>query len=281
MTADDIKYITEVTQWYNFHSHTQFCDGRASMSEMAQSAVDCGMLHYGFSPHSPIAVESKCNMKREEVQKYLDEVEKLREYHTFRGDKIYFYAGMEIDRLNHDHSPHIDYYQNLPLDYRIGSVHFVETREGEFVDCDGSAQRFIENLETRFRGDLRYVVEKFYESELLMIEEGGFDILGHCDKIAANMSAVNPAMEKSSWYEALIEDLVSHIKDSGVIVEINTKSFEDRRRFFPEQNWWKKFADAGIPLMVNSDAHYPDKINYGRKEALAILDNLRGRLKTK
>ena len=35
---------------------------------------------------------------------------------------------MEIDYLNDDWGPANDYFQSLPLDYRIGSVHFIPTR---------------------------------------------------------------------------------------------------------------------------------------------------------
>ena len=48
----DFKKIISSTHNYNFHSHTQFCDGRADMETMARAAVACGMEHYGFSPHS-------------------------------------------------------------------------------------------------------------------------------------------------------------------------------------------------------------------------------------
>lgn len=47
---------------YNFHSHTQFCDGRATMAEFAAEAVAQGFTHYGFSPHSPVPIQSPCNM---------------------------------------------------------------------------------------------------------------------------------------------------------------------------------------------------------------------------
>ena len=58
---------------YNYHSHTQFCDGRASMDEMAAAAFEAKMEIWGFSPHSPINVASPCNMKKEDVDPYIME----------------------------------------------------------------------------------------------------------------------------------------------------------------------------------------------------------------
>lgn len=92
----DIVKIASSTDKYNFHSHTQFCDGRVPMAEMAAAAVGEGFLHWGFSPHSPIPIPSPCNMRREDTAAYFSEIERLREKYAGR---IELYAGMEIDYL--------------------------------------------------------------------------------------------------------------------------------------------------------------------------------------
>ncbi len=266
-----ITDITTATERYNLHSHTQFCDGRASMEEMARSAGECGMLHYGFSPHSPICVESPCNMSRESVTDYFDEVHRLSEKVEIRPK---LYAGMEIDFISPDFGPHIDYFQRMPLDYSIGSVHFVPNQDGIPVDCDGSAERFCRYLKDAYAGDLRYVVEKYYEQVLTMLERGGFEMLGHFDKIAQNAVMVDPDLETYHWYEALVDDVVTHAASTGVVVEINTKYINAKGRFFPHEMWWSKLAVAGISIAVNSDSHYPDKIEEGRCEAIEKLSKL-------
>ena len=73
----DFKEIIGTTRNYNFHSHTQFCDGRADMETMARAAVACGMEHYGFSPHSPLNIPSPCNMEASAVDEYLAEVRRI------------------------------------------------------------------------------------------------------------------------------------------------------------------------------------------------------------
>ena len=180
---------------------------------------------------------------------------------------------MEIDFISPDFGPHIDYFQKLPLDYRIGSVHFVPTREGVPVDCDGRYERFAGYLKEVFHGDLRYVVEKYFEQVLVMLERGGFEMLGHLDKIAGNASQADPEIESQGWYEALIDDVISHAVGSGVVVEINTKAYEEKKRFFPAERWWHKLISAGVPLAINSDAHYRDRIGSGRSQALALLNS--------
>ncbi|MDE6682061.1 MAG: histidinol-phosphatase [Muribaculaceae bacterium] len=273
--------ILPSSELYNYHSHTQFCDGRASMEEMAVAAFDCGMEIWGFSPHSPIAVESKCNMTKEDVPRYFEEARKITDRYS---GKMKVLTGMEIDFLSSDFGPHIDYFQNLPLDYRIGSVHFVPNQDGVPLDCDGRYERFATYLKDGYQGDLRYVVEKFYEQELMMIERGGFDILGHFDKIAANASLADPTIEEQGWYQALIDDVIRNTKDRGLFIEINTKSCFDKKRFFPSCSIWPRLIDkpkgetaASLlhkTVLINSDAHYPDKVNLGREEAIERFKKL-------
>lgn len=266
----DIASLVARESKYVLHSHTQFCDGHADMSTMAEAASKAGLRVYGFTPHSPVPVESPCNMRLEDVAPYLAEADRLRDIYL---PSMQILKSMEIDFLSHDFGPHIDYFQKLPLDYLLGSVHFVPTKDGMPVDCDGRYSRFEQNLKQAFGGDLRYVVEKYYEQVLTMLERGGLDMLGHFDKIAGNASIADPKIENQSWYEALIDDVISHAVSAGVVVEINTKAIIDRKRLYPAQRWWNKIIEAGLPIAVNSDAHDPAKIEIGREETFKLLNS--------
>lgn len=271
--SPDLRDIISSRTDYNFHTHTQFCDGHATMDEMVKGAGDADIRLLGFSPHSPVCVPSPCNMPREAVPLYLDEMERLREAYP----DVALFTGMEIDYISEDFGPFIDYFQKLPLDYSIGSVHFVPTQEGIPVDCDGSPERFARNLEEAFSGDLRYVVETFYIQVIRMIERGGFDILGHFDKIASNASSIDPEIEDRHWYISLVDDVIEGARSTGLIVEVNTKALEDRKRIFPSESLLPRVIEAGVPLMVNSDAHWPGKVNLGRDYALNLIEEIKNR----
>lgn len=267
MTSSEIIEIARSGKVYNLHSHTQFCDGRADMATMADAALKAGVEIYGFSPHSPVATESKCNMRKEDVAPYLSEAERLREEYDGR---MRILTGMEVDFLGHDFGPHLDYFQEIPLEYRIGSVHFVPNQDGVLLDCDGRFERFSQYLRDGFRGDLRYVVEKYFEQVLTMIEEGGFEILGHLDKIAGNAAMAEPDIETNGWYEALVDDIIREAAYKGLAVEINTKAFDEKGRFFPSERWWPKLKAVGITPLISTDAHYPDRILAGRDAYLNL-----------
>lgn len=272
MNTSLITDIINSTDRYNFHSHSEFCDGHAPASAIAGAAADAGFEVWGISPHSPICVESGCNMRREDMPAYLDTAKMLAEKFE---KKMRILTALEIDYISRDWGPHTDYFRGLPLDYRIGSVHFVPTQEGRPLDCDGSAERFSRYLMLGYRNDLRYVVEKYFEQVLTMLELGGFEMLGHFDKIAGNACSVDPEIESRPWYVSLVEDVIRLARETGVVVEINTKALKNRRRFYPAENWWKKLIDAGVPLAVNSDCHSPELCDSGRGEALSALNKLR------
>lgn len=253
----------------NYHSHTEFCDGRKPMAEIAASAFSRGFTEWGISPHSPVNCESGANMKIQDVPLFIEEAGRLKK--EYEG-KMKILTGMEIDFISSEFGPHIDYFKDLPLDYRIGSVHFVRTREGRPVDVDGPAERFLKYLESEYKGDLRYVAETYFAMELEMLELGGFDIIGHLDKIGDNGSAADATLEDQEWYAPLVETVISKAVEKGVIIEINTKAYPLRGRFFPAVRWWPLLKKYGAKLVLSTDAHYPDRIDAGYAEVLRLLE---------
>lgn len=258
---------------YTLHSHTQFCDGRAPMEDFGRMARDMGFTHYGFTPHSPVPIESPCNMAQADVEAYKQEVKRVQALFP----EVKFLTGMEIDYLGPDWGPAIPYFQGLGLDYSIGSVHFIPSQDGEIVDVDGSYASFEEKMATRFHGDIRYVVETFYSQTLAMVEAGGFDIVGHFDKIKHNAGLYHHGLEDEEWYSRLADDLIDAIIAKGLIVEINTKAWREHKQLFPSQRHWRRLLKANVPIVVNSDAHYPKFIDASRREVMHALSYLASR----
>ena len=269
----DFEKITRETDLYNLHTHTQFCDGHATMEEFVVEAIAQGFVHLGFTPHSPISVESPCNMSRESVQEYFDEIARLRKAY---GDRINIYTSMEIDYVSVDDGPASDYFQSLPLDYRIGSIHFIPdiANPSELVDIDGKFPQFKSHMAKNFNGDIEYVVKKFFSQMMAMVDEGGFDIVGHMDKIGFNASQYCPDIDEEPWYDKLVIDLFENIMDHHLIIEVNTKAWLQRNRYYPNLKYFGMLKRYNAPVVVNSDAHYPTLLNNGRLEAIKLLNVL-------
>lgn len=252
----------------NYHSHTSFCDGRAPMKEFVVEAVRQGFTSYGISSHAPLPFPTRWTMKKEDVTPYLDEFYALKK--EFQ-DKIELYIGLEIDYLDEESNPSIDYFRNLPLDYRIGSVHLLADDQGEVVDIDCSKENFKEKLEKHFHNDVKSTSLAYFSKLMSMVELGGFDILGHADKIAYNVSYCQPGVTEEEWYKNALKDLFAFIYEKGYIIEINTKAYHKLGVFYPDETTFSLIRDMRIPLVVNSDSHYPELVNHGRREALQAL----------
>lgn len=269
----DLKEIL-TNDRYTLHSHTQYCDGHAPMEDFAAKAAAMGFCAYGFTPHSPVPIESSCNMSAADVPAYLAEVRRLQQAYP----SVRFLAGMEIDYLGPQWGPASEYFKSLPLDFTIGSVHFIPSQDGEYVDIDGRYPSFERKMAEHFHDDIRYVVETYFRQSEEMVELGGFDIIGHFDKIKHNAGLYHQGLEDEEWYNRLVNRLIDHIIDKHLIVEINTKAWTEHQQLFPAQRHWKRLLNAGLDIIVNSDAHYPDKINASRQAVLASLSYLKNHL---
>lgn len=252
----------------NYHSHSLYCDGRADMETFVRFAISQGFSSYGFSSHAPLPFTTAWTMEWDMLPIYLDEFRRLKE--KYEG-QIELAIGLEIDYLTDESHPASPCFQALPLDYRIGSVHLLPDSKGQIIDIDVSADRFKQLVDTSFEGDLNQVIRCYYQSLLRMIELGGFDILGHADKIHYNAEAYRPGLLDEPWYIALMQDYFSVVAQKGYIVEINTKAYHDLGTFYPNERYFKWLNKLGIRVQVNSDSHYPERINSGRLEAFQAL----------
>lgn len=252
----------------NYHSHSLYCDGRAGMEDFIRFALSEGFTSYGFSSHAPLPFPTAWTMEWDRMDDYLAEFRRMKEKYAGR---IELYLGLEIDYLNEESNPSIARFRELPLDYRIGSVHMLYNDKCEVVDVDVPADAFRRIVDEQFNGDLEQVVHLYYGRLRRMLELGGFDIVGHADKMHYNAACYRPGLLDEPWYDALVKDYFADIAARGYQVEINTKSYHDLGTFYPNERYFPFLHELGIRVQVNSDSHYPERINSGRPEALQAL----------
>lgn len=254
----------------NYHSHCSFCDGKAPMEEFIREAIRQGFTAYGVSSHAPLPFDTAWTLDRNRVEDYFAEIRRLKELYA---DRIEIYAGMEIDYLDETSHPASPYFQNLPLDYRIGSVHLMRDDNGAFVDIDTRPEVFAERLREHFGNDLGRLVQNYFAKLMRMVDTGGFDIVGHADKLYMNAEYCQPGITATTWYKETIHAYFERIARKGLMVEINTKKFESTGCFSPSIEHFALLKELKIPVVVDSDAHIPFAVDSGRKEALCALKN--------
>ena len=231
-------------------------------------ALSEGFTSYGFSSHAPLPFSTAWTMEWDCMDDYLAEFRRLKEKYAGR---IELYVGLEIDYLNEESNPSIVRFRKLPLDYRIGSVHLLYNDKGEVVDIDVPADVFRQIVDREFGGDLERVVRLYYARLRRMLELGGFDIVGHADKMHYNAACYRPGLLDEPWYDGLVRDYLAEIARRGYQVEINTKAYHSLGTFFPNERYFSYLHSLGVRVQVNSDSHYPELINSGRPEALEAL----------
>ena len=256
----------------NYHSHCTFCDGLSHPENFVQFAVAEGFRAYGFSSHSPLPFETFWNMSKMDLPEYLTEINRLKNKYA---KQIEIYLGLEIDYLDKTYNAAIPYFQSLGLDYRISAVHFLSCSSAltaeNMVCIDGSYRDFQEGLNKFFDGNIRRMTEFFFESSIQMVEIGGFDVVGHIDKIYMNGSRHPDFDIQADWYRKPFLKLLDLVAEKGLIVEINCKNMTRKGQTYPHIASYQELKKREIPIIVSSDCHEPHLINNGRPEAIALL----------
>ncbi|MEG2066502.1 MAG: histidinol-phosphatase, partial [Tannerellaceae bacterium] len=227
---------------------------------------------YGFSSHSPLPFETFWNMSKDNMNDYLAEIGRLKIKYA---DRLEIYAGLEIDFLDSTYNASIPYFRELPLDYRIGSIHFLPVgtplSENNMVCIDGAFKDFEDAVGFYFDGDIRHLVKQYFTSTLQMVEAGGIDIVGHMDKIYMNGQHCANFSFDADWYRLPLMECLELIAEKELMIEVNTKNLQKKQQLFPHRQHLAQVCKMGIPVMINSDCHYPDLVNDGREQAFALL----------
>ena len=111
------------------HTHSNLCDGKDTLEEMVQTAIEKGFDSIGFSGHSFMDIYAEFSMDEEKIARYKAEIARLQQVY---GDQIRIYCGLEKDNYTT--------VSTAGFDYLIGSVHVVK-HEKELLFIDWSAER--------------------------------------------------------------------------------------------------------------------------------------------
>jgi len=237
--------------WTNYHTHTHYCDGKGSFEDYLNKNQ---VKSIGFSSHAPLPFSSPWAMKKNELVKYLNEINQLKNTET-----IEIYAGLEVDFIPTLISPS-DFDQ---LDFTIGSIHFVDALpDGQPWEVDGNHALFLKGLETIFSSKPKEVWSRYFELTRKMLDESPPTILGHMDKMKIQNIDNKFFKEDDSWYQDEVKQTIKAIKNSGVIVEVNTRGIYQKKSSSTYPSSWilELLVASNIPITLNSDAHHPSQL---------------------
>jgi histidinol-phosphatase (PHP family) len=247
-------------RWTNYHSHSHFSDGKFAPELYIESAIAQNLLAYGVSDHGPHPFSGNGNLTYEGVENYVETIYQLKAKYS---DAIQLYCGMEVDYIPSYMGVSHPTIQASNLDYTICSVHHAGFYEdGKIFGIDNSAAGLEKGIREIYAGDVQAMVERYYELTRTMLQTDKPDILGHLDRIKKNNQHQSFFSEQSSWYREAIEATVDVIAASGVIVEVNTKSYYKSYTQEPDPSYWilEMLHQRQVPIQLSSDTHHPDDI---------------------
>ena len=256
----------------NYHSHSDFCDGTGKLEDYVNSAISKNFDIFGFSGHAPLPFENDWTMPKSVLKDYLDETRRLKKAYK---DIINLKIGLEIDYIEGKMAPSDQFYKDLQLDFIIGSIHVLpDINTGEYLGVEYTKSEMEQLINDSYNGDARPLVKEYYRLVRNMSKRGGFEILGHLDVVKkTNINSIY-FDETEKWYKEEIELTLQCIAENKQIIEINTgKVLKDPTRIYPSP-WILEIANEyKIPVMLNSDAHKPDRIDNYFAEAKEIIIN--------
>lgn len=254
----------------NYHTHSEYCDGKGTLREYVDYAVAHGFGALGFSSHAPVDFDNDFALRAERFDDYCHEVRALHDEYQGRID---LFLGLEIDYipgLLDDFKPLI---QQGQLDYFIGGVHLV-TVPGDILPADRSAradhlwfidgprqETYDEGLQRLFGGDIRRAVTAFFRQSCEMIERTHPPIVAHIDKIVMH-NRDRYFSPDDDWFQSLLGETLLLAHEKGSIVEVNTRGLYKGRHtdFYPSLRALADMNRMGIPVIVSTDAHRPEDL---------------------
>lgn len=235
----------------DYHMHSTYSDGRSAPEDYILSAITAGMSEIGFSEHLTLFKDLEdWNMNPVNISPYINHLEALRK--TTQNIKIKI--GLEVDFFAGKAEEIFAYLHPLPLDYIIGSVHYLGEKT---VDI---GPEFYEGK------SIDRLFESYFDSVIAAIASDLFDIIGHCDLI--RIYGYKPTADLEPLYRKMAKTMKTH----NVTFEVNTNG---RNRpladFYPDRRFLHIFREENVPVCVNSDAHMPSRVGQYFDEAYDLL----------
>ncbi|MFH1159372.1 MAG: histidinol-phosphatase [bacterium] len=255
----------------NLHTHTNFSDGSDFPEAYVNEAIRKGFSVLGFSDHSPIPLVNSFSIREGSLPEYCKAISSI------QSSSLHLLLGLEYDYIPGLTRPVSDLRASFPFDYIIGSVHLVRNAGHEsvwFIDGPNRLS-YDSGISDVFEGDVRKAVITYWRQLQAMILREQPDIIGHLDKIKMH-NKDRFFQENEPWYVKLVDETLELIKQSGAVVEVNTRGIYKKRSdtLFPGPDILKKILHLQIPITVTSDAHRPEELAMGFPEAKTILNTI-------
>ncbi len=230
----------------DYHTHTPLCmHAEGTPEEYVQSAIAKGLKEYGIADHAPAMPEpfDDWRMLYSQLPDYYQWIERAK---IEAAGKIAIREGMECDWVVGCEDWIDQLRSERDWDYLIGSVHYLADK----WDFDNPVWlgRWAET-------DVEEVWGMYWKTYEQMVRSQLFDICGHADLI--KKFGYRPEGDLRRYYGPVVQALV----DTKSTIEINTAGWHKPcAEQYPEHGFLQMCAEAGVGLIISSDAHAPGEV---------------------
>ena len=248
---------TPLASFADYHTHTPLCrHAEGWPADYARAAVERGLGELGFADHSPMPEHfDDWRMLREDLPRYFESIAEAREMYPHLPIKL----GLECDFIPGQEKWIEEIAGMAEWDYLIGSVHYL--RQGWEVDHP----RYV----ARHEGQAEDIWHDYWQLYGECIRSGFFDFVAHPD--LPKKFGITPGGDLRRFYEPAVAALA----ETGGAFEINTAGLRrDCREAYPARPFLELAVLAGVPVLINSDAHTPRDVGAGFEETIALARDI-------
>jgi len=252
----------------NYHLHTTISDGKLKPEELIKLAIKKNLDTIGITDHYHLPRDFK-----EEKNDFYSE----KDYKTLRRlqrkykNKINVLVGVEFDWLPDHKSWIIKETKKRDYDCKFLSVHFVKVG-GKYDAIDLFSDKFDESIKDI---GIKKLVEGYYSSLRDGIKTECFDVVAHMDLVKMWNKNHKYFSGNENWYTSSVKKTLNLIKKKNMKIEINTKGWKkDCHEQYPAEWILKKAIKLGIPILIGTDGHTKEDIDYKLGKARSLLKKL-------
>lgn len=234
----------------DYHIHSLYSDGKSTYLEIISEAQNKGIIELGFSDHLCIHYPEWA-VKMDDFDKLIQAFNDIKE---IEAGNIKIKFGLEVDYIEDREDEIHKLLNRFPLDYTIGSVHYVgdwnfDTKENDYGKVD---------------------IDKFYQNYFRILQKaaksGLFDIIGHADLV--KKFNYYPSFNLNPFYKTTAKIFA----ESGVAIELNTSGKNKPcREFYPSDKFLEYCFLYNVPVTLGSDAHLAIDVAQYFSEAILKL----------
>lgn len=165
--------------------------------------------------------------------------------------------GIEMDYIPGKEEEIQRFIEAYSFDYVIGSVHWI----GDW-GIDLAIHRHLYD-----ERDINEAYRAYFDQVVTLAESQLFDFVGHIDLI--KIFKFKPADQ--AFLEAEYDRVVEALAKSGTSIEISTAGLRKPvGEIYPDPLLLKKCYDAGVTIVLSSDAHEPEHVGYAYQQAIEL-----------